>query len=155
MWSSLRHRPSNAVPTSLPYAEVTAAVRSAVLLSAGPFSAPAHSLKPVVSPRSAAPVALDARYTCSSRSDVSFARSVAAPVCDATAAVVWASPIVVVLVFLLASLLLEPLLLPHAAAARATSGTAVRMSALRCMVVLLCWFVGGELRCGAGERRVT
>src|SRR6476661_3130451 len=102
MWSSLRHRPSNAVPTSLPYAEVTAAVRSAVLLSAGPFSAPAHSLKPVMSPRRAAPVALDARYTCSSRSDVSFARSVAAPVCDATAAVAGA---VVELGLLLVSLL--------------------------------------------------
>jgi hypothetical protein len=45
---------------------------------------------------------------------------------------------VVVDVFLV-SLLVDPLLLPQAAAvrARATSGTAVRMRALRCMGVLL------------------
>jgi hypothetical protein len=64
--------------------------------------------------------------------------------------VVCASPIVVVLVFLPASLLLEPLLLPHAAAvrARATSGTAVRMRALRCMGLLLVGVGVVEKGCG-------
>src|SRR3954453_9382449 len=106
-----------------------------------------------MSPRRAAPVAFDARYTCSSRSEVSFARRVAAGVCDAMAADAVAE--VVELVFLV-SLLLDPPLLPHAAAvrARATSGTAVRMSALRCMVVLL-WWLGGSV-CGRGvAARVT
>src|SRR4051794_26846479 len=137
MWFSLRHRPSNAVPTCLPYADVMAAVRSAVLLSAGPFNAPAHMLKPASSPRRAAPVAFDARYTCSSRSAVSADRSDAAPVWLATVAEVDAAAVVGD-VFLV-SLLSDPLLLPQAAAvrARATSGTAVRMRALRCMGLLL------------------
>jgi hypothetical protein len=77
------------------------------------------------------------------RSEVSFARRVAAPVCDARAVAAGAEvdddlePL---------SLLLDPLLLPHAAAvrARATSGAAVRMSALRCMGLLLGGRVVGE-----------
>src|SRR4051812_44579350 len=95
-----------------------------------------------MSPLRAAPVALEARYTCSVRSDVSFARSADAPDSDARVAAAGAVDAVGLVPLLL---LLEPLLLPQAAAVRAsaTSGTAVRMSALRDMGVLL-WWVGGE-----------
>src|SRR5688572_27635526 len=66
-----------------------AATRSAVLLLVGPLRTPANCSKPAVSPRSAAPVASAARYTCSDRRSVRPARSVAAPVSTPWADAAW------------------------------------------------------------------